>query len=251
MDQVMGVHQVRLDKHDAELESQRQLLEDLRSEIRLFRHEGLRHAKQANDSSSDTSSTADSFTPAEWCPKSVLVRGWAPFGAAASCKIDRIEYKKAANELLSCLPLALRNNVMVRAPYAANHQITFGVKGDGGWESCRAVQLALSAGIESNAIEVRGHELKVSIELSPHKKSTLRNMFRAESFLKKIGTHSESHTLCHKSSKILSQTNEELGGTPKGSSAWALGWQDGKNSRIDYPAMLLTFAYEERNVSSV
>ena len=142
------------------------------------------------------------------------------FGAAASCKIDRIEYKKAANELLSCLPFALRNNVMVRAPYAANHQITFGVNGGGGWESCRAVQLALSAGIESNAIDVRGHELKVSIELSPHKKSTLRNMFRAESFLKKIGVNSESYILCHMSSKILSQTNEELGGTPKGSNAW-------------------------------
>ena len=91
MDQVMGVHQVRLDKHDAELESQRQLLEELSSEIRLLRHEGLSHAKQTNDASSDTYSYADSFTPAEWCPRSVLVRGWAPFGAVASCKIDRIE----------------------------------------------------------------------------------------------------------------------------------------------------------------
>ena len=38
MDQVVGIHQVRLDKHDAELDSQRQLLEELRSEIRLLRH---------------------------------------------------------------------------------------------------------------------------------------------------------------------------------------------------------------------
>ena len=47
MDQVMGIHQVRLDKHDAELGSQRQLLEKLRSEIRLLKHEGLSHTKQA------------------------------------------------------------------------------------------------------------------------------------------------------------------------------------------------------------
>ena len=114
---------------------------------------------------------------------------------------------------------------MVRAPYAANHQNTIGVKDGGGWESCRAVQLALSAGIKTYAIEVRGHELKASIELCPHKKPTLRNMFRAESFLKKMGVRSESYILCHKSSKILSQTNEELGGTPKGSSAWV--WNRG------------------------
>ena len=150
----------------------------------------------------------------------MLVRGWAPFGSAASSKIDRIEYKKVANELLSCLPLELQNNVMVRAPFAANHQISIGIKDGGGWDSCRAVQLALCAGIETNAIEARGHQLKVSNELSPHKRSTLRNMFRAESSLKKIGANSESYILCHKSSKILSYTDEELGGTPKGSNAW-------------------------------
>ena len=37
MDQVLGVHQIRLDKHDAGLASQRQLLEDLKKEIILLR----------------------------------------------------------------------------------------------------------------------------------------------------------------------------------------------------------------------
>ena len=82
------------------------------------------------------------------------------------------------------------------------------------------MQLALIAGVETNTIEVRGHSLKVSIELSPRKRATLRNIFRAESFLKKIGVNSESYILCHKSSKILSHTNEELGETPKGTNAW-------------------------------
>ena len=112
MDQVVGIHQVRLDKHDAELDSQRQLLEELRSEIRLLRHSGFSNTKPASDSSSETASTVGSFTQAEWCPKSVLVRGWAPFGSAASSKIDRIEYKKVANELLCCLPSGLQNNVI-------------------------------------------------------------------------------------------------------------------------------------------
>ena len=37
MDQMIGFHQIRLDKHDVELASQRQLLEDLRTEIILLR----------------------------------------------------------------------------------------------------------------------------------------------------------------------------------------------------------------------
>ena len=124
IEQVLGLHKkTGLDKHDAELSSQRRLLEDLRSEIGQFRRNGVEQSRQFGDLSSDTSSTAvssNSFSKAEWCPRTVLVRGWAPFGSPASKKIDRIEYKKVANELLSCLPHCLQNNVMVRAPFAAN-----------------------------------------------------------------------------------------------------------------------------------
>ena len=135
--------------------------------------------------------------------------------------IDRVEYKKVANELLSCLPHSLQNNVVVRAPFAANFQISFGLKDGGGWDSCRAVQEALIGGVESNMISVRGHELKVSIGLSPRKKVTMTNMFRADSFLKKSGVNPESHLLCRKSSRILStMTKEDLGETPKGSNVW-------------------------------
>ena len=121
IEQVLGLHQTRLDKHDAELSSQRRLLEDLRSEIGLFSRNGVEQSRQFGDLSSETSSTAGSSNfpvQGEWCPRTVLVRGWAPFGSPASQKIDRIEYKKGANELLSCLPLSLQNNVVVRALFA-------------------------------------------------------------------------------------------------------------------------------------
>ena len=235
-----------MDKHDAELSSQRRLLEDLSSEIGQFRRNGVEQGRQFGDQSSDTSSTAGSSNfpvQGEWCPRMVLVRGWAPFGSPASQKIDRIEYKKVANELLSCLPHCLQNNVMVRAPFAANYQISFGLKDGGGWDSCRAVQEALIVGVESNMINVRGHSLKVSIELSPRRKTVLTNMFRADTFLKKSGVDPESNLLCPKSCRILSTvTNEDLGETPKGSNvrAWhpekcsgcgvsLSGWEDFKN----------------------
>ena len=176
-------------------------------------------------------------------PANVVGTWLGPFGSPASQKIDRIEYKKVANELLSCLTHCLQNNVMVRAPSAANYQISFGLKDGGGWDSCSAVQEALIAGVESNMINVRGHSLKVSIELSPHRKTTLTNMFRAETFLKKSGVNPESCLLCPKSCRILSTvTNEDLGETPKGFNAWSWhldkcsgcevslsGWEDFKN----------------------
>ena len=95
IEQVLGLHQARLDKHDAELGSQRQLLEDLSTEINFLRKSGVDSVKQNCDSYSDSSSTVSSFTPAEWSPKTVVVRGWALFGCAASQKIDRIEYKRS------------------------------------------------------------------------------------------------------------------------------------------------------------
>ena len=151
----------------------------------------------------------------------MLVRGWAPFGSPAAQKIDRVEYKKVANELLSCLPHDLQNNVTVRAPFAANFQISFGLKNGGGFNSCRAVQEALLAGVESNMITVRGHGLKVSIEKSQRQRTTLSNMHRAAAFLRKSGVSSESYLLCHESSKILSaMTKGDLGETPRGSNTW-------------------------------
>ena len=231
IEQVLGLHQVRLDKHDVELSkhdvelsAQRRLMEDLRSEIGDFRRGGAEPMRQSSELPSETSSTAgstNSMGPGEWCPRNVLVRGWAPFGSPASQKIDRVEYKKVANELLSCLPHALQNNVTVRAPFAANFQISFGMKNGGGFSACRAVQEALSAGVESNMITVRGHDLKVSIEKSQRQRTTLSNMHRAAAFLRKSGVSPESYLLCHKSSKILSATTkEDLGETPKGTNVW-------------------------------
>ena len=231
IEQVLGLHQVRLDKHDVEiskhdveLSAQKRRLEDLRSEIDDFRRGGGEPIRQSSELPSETSSTAgstNSMGAAEWCPRTVLVRGWAPFGSPASQKIDRVEYKKVANELLSCLPHTLQNNVTVRAPFAANFQISFGRKNGGGFSACRAVQEALSAGVESNMITVRGHDLKVSIEKSQRQRTTLSNMHRAAAFLRKSGVSLESYLLCHKSSKILSATTkEDLGETPKGTNVW-------------------------------
>ena len=113
VDRVLGLHQTRLDKHDAELDSQRRLLEDLKTEVSL-QENSFDTGRMSCDTSSDT--TSGSSLRSEWCSQNVLVRGWAPFGSRRSSKTDRIEHKKLCEDLLSLLPTSLQNNVVVRAP---------------------------------------------------------------------------------------------------------------------------------------
>ena len=130
----VGLHQTLLDKHDAELDAQRQLLEDLKSKVSLLRKNSLDSGKMSCETSSETASTAGSSTQSEWCPHNVLVRGWAPFSSRPSSKIDCTEYKKLSEDLLSILPTCPKNNVVIRAPCAANYQISLGIK-EGGWDA--------------------------------------------------------------------------------------------------------------------
>ena len=104
------------------------------------------------------------------------------------------------------------------------YQLMLGVKG-GGWDQRKEVRDAVSLEVQHTGLQVRGHELRVSVETSPRKEVMMRNMYRAESFLKKKGVNPENYTLCSKGCKILNKlTNEDLGETSKGSDVWS--WHD-------------------------
>ena len=147
MDQMIGLHQIRFDKHDAELASQRQLLEDLRAEITLLRGGSTGAGPSVSDSPCvSPSSVGLSASSYVWQPQNVLVRGWAPFGSSA--KTDRVEYKKLSEDLL---PDCLRNQVVLRAPFAANYQLVLGVKG-GGRAQCKEIRDVLSLEVQHNGM---------------------------------------------------------------------------------------------------
>ena len=124
MDQVIGVHQTRLDKHDAELASQRQFLEHLKTEVSLLQVLGFRGL------------TLRASLPRRW-------------GRRPNC---------------------FRNQVVVRALLAANFQFLLGIKGCG-WDQCLEIRDVLGAGIEHHGKQIRGHALRVSVELTPARKS--------------------------------------------------------------------------------
>ena len=86
MEQVLGIHQTRLDKHDPEPESQRQSLEDLKTEVSLLRKSSFDTGRMSCDTSSDTASTVASASQSGWCPQNVLVRDGLPFAHRTPCR---------------------------------------------------------------------------------------------------------------------------------------------------------------------
>ena len=158
MDHMIGFHQLRLDKHDVELASQRQLLEDLRTEITLLRRGSTDGSSGSGSPCVSPSSVEWSASSNDWKPQNVLVRGWQPFGSRPSAKIDRVQYKKLSEDLLNLLPDCLRNQVVVGAPFAANYQLVLGVKG-GGWDQCKEIRDVLSLEVQHNGMRIRGHDL--------------------------------------------------------------------------------------------
>ena len=68
MDQMIGFHQFQLDKHDVELASQRQLLEDLRTEITLLRG-GSTDGPSGSGSPCDSPSVRWSASSNDWQPQ--------------------------------------------------------------------------------------------------------------------------------------------------------------------------------------
>ena len=160
-DQSLGLHQTRLDKHDAELDSQRLLLEDLETEVSLLRKNSSDCGRMGCDMSSDS--------PHRVC----LCEAGRRLALRPSQKIDRRESKNLSDALLSMLQTCLQNNVVVRSPFAANCQISLGIKGGGGWDSYREFRVALVAGIEAQMFDARGETQKVSTELSPLRLSNI------------------------------------------------------------------------------
>ena len=92
IEQVLGLHQVRLDKHDEELSALRRLVEDQGSKIDDVRRIGTEPVVSSMSCPRNLVYCGlNKFLGAgEWCPRTVLVRGWAPLGAPASQKIDRV-----------------------------------------------------------------------------------------------------------------------------------------------------------------
>ena len=107
-------------------------------------------------------------------PKLVFVRGFAPYGCAASDKLTRSEYAKESNELHLMLPEPLRSSVRIADPFPLSFQVAFRVMG--GRDECEVVRDHLANGIAKKSFKIKGNDLKVSIEVSPERRTAFSKL---------------------------------------------------------------------------
>ena len=161
-----------------------------------------------------------------FCPSSVIVRGFAPYGGPSSNKINDKECKKQQLKLLELLPSHIRGHLNPNFPFGVNHQISFRADGIGteprSW--CEAAMRIWNSAFEAGTFSIgTAGRLKATLEISPERRMLCRNYYAAcEWLLNEVQPDfKDAVTCCNKGLRIWEVgTNDLLGETPRGAVDW-------------------------------
>ena len=121
---VLQAHEERLSAAGASIREFRTTLADLRAELAGLRLERA-GAPATNLAAPEASPSQPSHTaaapPAGWKPRSVLVRGFAPFGCPPAQKLTKEQYNVESRELLESSPTPIRGLVRLQTPFVLSH----------------------------------------------------------------------------------------------------------------------------------
>ena len=153
---------------------------------------------------SPTRSAAPSTTASEgdWVPRTVQIRGFAPYGCPVSDKLTKAQFKPEVANIMAALPREVREGVRATPPFVLNYQITLVVEGQGGWQEVRSAKLAIEKALAEGDVRINGRELRVGTQTSPARKLQLSNLFSALDALKAKGVGEEKVEVCHRTLQI-------------------------------------------------
>jgi hypothetical protein len=201
---------------------------EMREELRSISSGNSANSSGGGASNASTAgSTATSFATAgakrvettNWVPKTVFVRGFAPFGCNPTEKIQATDTRVFQEKLIKSLPTHIRMQTTASPPFAINHQVCFTVVG--GRNTFQAVAAAFNDHITAHEITIKGKKIRASVEVSEQRKALSKNFFGAIEFLKAKSISEDKYTICAKGLRIYAtETFEEIGCTPIGASAW-------------------------------
>lgn len=103
-----------------------------------------------------------------WVPRTLFVRGWAPFGCPTSQKISKEEALLSDNKVRA-VSGAVCDDLVSLPGYVCNHQIAYRLK-EGCPRSLYDIKADLAARLEAGGVLVRGLPLRVVAEQSPQRK---------------------------------------------------------------------------------
>lgn len=111
-----------------------------------------------------------------WVPRTIHVRGWAPFGCPTSSKISREEAMRLDGRIREALGPPSRQLQMV-SPYVCNHQVTY--RFQTGHFNIYDLKDLLAAAIRDKHIQVRDCDVRAALEQSAQRKAEYSQYYGA------------------------------------------------------------------------
>lgn len=116
----------------------------------------------------------------KWTPKTIFVRGWAPFGGPTHQKVSREEAMALDSKVRQALGPQERQ-LQTMAHYVCNHQIAYKLK-EGADGDIYSWKDRIASAVQD--LEVRGSRLRVGLEQSPQRKMEYQQFSRALELLR-------------------------------------------------------------------
>ena len=113
----------------------------------------------------------------QWEPRYVFIRGFAPYGCASSDKLTRTQDNENAQQFLDMVPAHLKEFVKLDDPYPLSFQLAFRVTG--GRSRCLVIRDLFTNGIDQHTITIKGKPVKASVEISPDKRVSFKELYGA------------------------------------------------------------------------
>lgn len=180
--------QEKLDRHEArfeELEKRLQLLELAPAQT------SARPPRTSTGSSTSASSRRDHA--AEWQPRLVLVRGFAPYGAGPEKNIRKSEIGAVQGAILQCCDERLRSVLEPCQGYALNHNVAFRVPPT---EDARATADLVDKRLQAKSFKVRGCSVRASAETHPSRRRACAKYYAIIVSLRRLRVEGKDYEPC-------------------------------------------------------
>ena len=183
------------------LDERQKALEKTIEDIQKVQQQDQHSSSPTRASSTRSLGSSQGSRTDEWVPRSVVLRGFAPFGCGDNDKITAEEHRTLVDQITRHIPLPQQLRVKAAQPFLRNHQVELYVS-PAGWENVREFTRIIEKIVVDNDIKVRGHPVTVGQPSSPERRATVATSFKAKTALEQQGLATNNIEMCHRSHQI-------------------------------------------------
>jgi len=216
------------------MDERQKVLEQKIEDIQKVQQQDQHSSSPTRASSNRSLGSSQGSKAYEWIPRSVVLRGFAPFGCGDNDKISADEHRNLVEQITRHLPLQQQLRLKAAQPFLRNHQVElFG--SPAGWESVREFSRIIEKIVVDNDIKARGYTLSVGQPSSPERRATIATSYKAKTALEHQGLATANIEMCHRSNQIYHKdatgNHLLLGKVDRNTKLWM--WSDDHLRRIN------------------